>query len=313
MIDSFLEKFRVPMEPRSCSELPSGKDYLYQVKWDGIRMIAFLDQGKVRLFNKHLRERTSQYPELHDLPQRIDAESAVLDGEIVVLRDGKPNFPDVMRRANCIINEQIGQMQISYPIEYILFDLLYLNGQNLMNLPLSERQIHLPNIAIEKDYLHLVENFPDGQALFKAVQSMDMEGVVAKKYSSPYIQGKKHRFWLKVKCLRRQNCLLGGYTLRGKLVNSLLLGAYRDGSLFYIGKAANGLDADSQEVLSQQLPALEIIDSPFVNISRKPPEMHFIKPELGLLVEFLEWTDDLKLRSPVIKNFAIIERETCVF
>ncbi|MEN6325426.1 MAG: non-homologous end-joining DNA ligase [Syntrophomonas sp.] len=313
MIDDFLVKFRGPMEPLSCSELPLGKDYLYQVKWDGIRIIAILDQGKLRLFNKHLRERSNQYPELHDLPQRIDAQSAVLDGEIVVLRDGKPNFPDVMRRANCIIGEQPGLMQIFYPIEYMLFDLLYLNGQNLMNLPLSERQIHLHNIAAKKDYLHLVENFSDGQVLFKAVRSMDMEGVVAKKNGSPYIQGKKHQSWFKIKSLRRQNCLLGGFTLRGKLVNSLLLGAYRDGALFYIGKAANGLDASSLEVLSLQLPALEISENPFVNISRKSPEMHFVKPELGVEVEFLEWTDDLKLRTPVIKNFAIIGHETCVF
>ena len=204
-------------------------------------------------------------------------------------------------------------MQIFYPIEYMLFDLIYLNGQNLMNIPLSERQIHLHNIAAEKDYLHLVENFSDGQALFKAIRSMDMEGVVAKKNGSSYIQGKKHQSWLKIKSLRRQNCLVGGFTLRGSLVNSLLLGAYRDGALFYVGKAANGLDTSSQEVLSQQLPALEIDDSPFVNILRKRPEMHFLKPKWGVEVEFLEWTDDLKLRSPVIKNFAIIENEKCVF
>lgn len=313
MIKNFLEKFQYPMEPLACPDIPLGKEYLYQVKWDGIRIITVIDKNKVRLFNKHLRERTNQYPELHDLPQRINAQSAVLDGEIVVLRDGKPNFPDVMRRANFVVNELSGSMQISYPIEYMLFDLFYLNGQNLMNLPLTERQIHLGNIVAEKDYLHLVENFSDGPALFKAVQSMDMEGVVAKKKGSPYIQGKKHQLWLKIKCLRRQDCLMGGYTLRGKQVNSLLLGAYRDGALFYIGKAANGLDGGSQEILSGQLPFLEISESPFVNISGKPPEMHFVKPELGVQVEFLEWTDDLKMRSPVIKNFALNKPETCVF
>lgn len=313
MIERFLAKFQSPMEPLPGTVLPEGEEYLYQVKWDGIRIIAILDRGKARLFNKHLRERTNQYPELHDLPRRIKAQSAVLDGEIVVLRNGKPSFPDVMRRANCVVNKQTGLMQISYPIEYMLFDLLYLNGQNLMNLPLLERQIHLGNIVAEKDYLHLVENFADGPALFKAVQSMNMEGVVAKKNDSHYIQGKKHQSWLKIKCLRRQDCLVGGFTLRGKRVNSLLLGAYREGALFYIGKAANGLDSGSLQILSEQLPLLEISETPFVNISGKPPEMHFVKPELGIQAEFLEWTDDLKMRSPVIKNFALIGPETCVF
>lgn len=313
MIDKFLEKFRAPMEPLTGPELPSGRDYLYQVKWDGIRIIAVVNNGKVRLFNKHLQERTSQYPELQDLTHRIKAQAAVLDGEIVVLRDGKPSFPDVMRRANCAVNAQIGQMQRSYPIEYMLFDLLYLDGGNLMNLPLSDRQFNLHNIVAEKDYLHLAENFPDGQALFKAVESMEMEGIVAKKQKSTYIQGKKHQFWFKIKCWRRQNCLMGGFTLRGRLVNSLLLGAYRDGALYYIGKASSGLDVTKQEILSQQLPALVISESPFANILRKTPEMHFVKPELGVEVEFLEWTGDLKLRSPVIKNFSMIEHEKCVF
>lgn len=312
MTDNFLEKFQGPMEPLASLELPLGRDYLYQVKWDGIRIIAVLNNGKVRLFNKHLQERTSQYPELHDLTHRIKAQTVVLDGEIVVLRNGKPSFPDVMRRANCA-NAQTGQMPRSYPIEYMLFDLLYLDGENLMNLPLSDRQFNLHNIVAEKDYLHLVENFPDGQALFKAVESMEMEGVVAKKTRSTYIQGKKHQFWFKIKCLRRQNCLMGGFTLRGRLVNSLLLGAYRDGALYYIGKASNGLDVNQQEILAQQLPALEISESPFANLSRKTPEIHFAKPELGIEVEFLEWTDDLKLRSPVIKNFSMIEHEKCVF
>ncbi|MDD2619554.1 MAG: non-homologous end-joining DNA ligase [Syntrophomonadaceae bacterium] len=309
----FLKDFRAPMEPLSCTKLLPDSNYLYQVKWDGIRLIAIINKGKVNLINKHLRERNNQYAELHDLPAIIKAKTAVLDGEIVVLKDGKPSFPSVMKRDSCINEKQVEQLQKSRPINYMVFDLLFLNGENLMYMPLSQRQKYMAKIIAEKDYLHLVENFSDGKALFDVVESSGMEGVIAKRHDSPYIQGKKHQAWFKIKCLRMQNCLLGGYTLKGKRVNSLLLGAYRDDSFFYIGKAANGLDSECQDILSQQLPVLETTKCPFANLSSSSSNIHFIEPYLGVMVEYLEWTENLKLRFPVIKQFAVLKQTECVF
>lgn len=137
-----------------------------------------------------------------------------------------------------------------------------------------------------------------------------MEGIVIKRTSSPYVGGKKHRDWLKVKYRRIQYCVVGGYTLKGSTVNALLLGAYRDQDLVYIGKAGTGLRQADWSLLTKELPQMAISFSPFVN---KPtaPGYYFVQPLLTLRVEFAEWTDSLTLRSPVITGFSTKPSSEC--
>ncbi|MEN6347862.1 MAG: hypothetical protein ABFD08_00480, partial [Syntrophomonas sp.] len=267
----------------------------------------------VKLINKHNRDKTPQYSELNVLPQIIEAKNAVLDGEVVVLKDGRPSFPTVMIRDHCTDIKKIAGLKNTLPVNYMVFDLLYLDGENLMSQDLSTRKMKLHDIFKQQDSIFLVEDFNEAELLFRAVESMGMEGIVAKNRYSSYIQGKKHKEWFKIKCRRTQNCLIGGYTLRGKMVNSILLGAYRDNNFIYIGRAGSGLSSAQQEVLSRELPNLQKKTSPFINLNKVPVNYFFIDPLLGVKIEFLEWTDDLHLRSPVIKDFLPLHPEQCTF
>lgn len=299
------------MEPILCSEPFDSDNFVYQVKWDGVRMLAVIENGAIQLINKHMNHRTKQYPELQELGRALKLTNAVLDGEVVVLKGGKPSFPSVMRRDQSSKTEQIKYIQDLLPVAYMVFDLLYLNGKDLCHHSLEERQAALESIWLPQPYLHLVENFPGGTALFAAIEKMGMEGIVAKKKGSRYSPGKSHKDWLKIKCRRSLICLVGGYTLRESMINSLMLGVYQDGKLNYVGKAATGLTASQLELLSQHLPVLRIMQSPFENLIVRNKDYYYVKPQIAIQVEYLEWTEDLHLRSPVIKAFVDISVAQC--
>jgi len=310
MIDLLPDLERV-MEPVLWPEAFDSQGYVYQVKWDGVRILASIKDGEVTLVNKHMRDRSMQYGELQSLSEHVDAQNAILDGEVVVLKEGKPHFPSIMRRDRCSKPLSADYLEALLPVNYMVFDLLYLNGKDLRDTTLEYRKTQLSRIIGDQPYLYLAEDFYDGKSLFTVIQDMGLEGMVAKKKGSFYCQGKNHNTWLKIKCNRTRLCILGGYTLRGQKVNSLLLGGLRDGELIYIGKASSGLSADQLDILSRQLPELRIKDSPFSNLPSTQKGCCFIKPQLGVNVQFLEWTDDIKLRFPVIKDFADISPQEC--
>ena len=307
-MEIFLKDYKA-MEPIKRDEVWDSDDFLYQVKWDGVRILAGIAEGKVALINKRGHERTKQFPELQSLPGIIRADSVVLDGEIVVLREGKPSFPAVMQRDRTSNPSTIGLLSKTLPVAYMVFDLLYLNGQDLRGAPLLERSSLLAEQFTDQAYLYQVQSFAEGSSLFEAVKHADLEGIVVKRKNSLYRSGKQHQDWYKIKCLRSQKCLVGGYTLRGQQVNSLLLGVYREGQLRFAGKAANGLNTQHWQMLTAELPGLEISSSPFADPT--PKEAHFIQPQLAVLVAFLEWTDALQLRFPVIKSFITATKLEC--
>lgn len=303
MTGAVADKSLQVMEPITCSQVFESPDYLYQVKWDGVRMLAFIEDSRVTLINKRHHHRTCQYPELQELPERIAASNAVLDGEIVALKNGKPSFPAVMGRDNLRDSARIRQVQSFLPIDYMVFDLLHLDGNELTSRTLEERQQLLRDRIDPGGWLHLVEDFSEGSALFESICRLDMEGIVAKQRRGRYIGGKRHHDWFKIKYRRRETCLVGGYTLRGTAVNSLLLGWEQGERLLFVGRAGSGLNGQQEEVLSSYLPAWEMSDSPFVNVSGHSRGYHFVKPVLKVEVEFSEWTEDMHLRAPVIKGF----------
>lgn len=311
MIQQLVNEYKTVMEPILHPDAFDDDDYIYQLKWDGVRMLAFFENEEVFLINKHAHERTQQYIELQDLPGFLQAKSAVLDGEIVVLKEGKPSFPAVMRRDGSRESKTIQYMKNLLPVQYMVFDLLYLNGRDLRNEPLTQRKYLLEQILTVSDFLHVVEDFNGGKALFEAVDNMGMEGIVAKHKTGLYLPGKQHRDWYKIKCRRTQYCLIGGFTLRGRVVNSLLVGVYREGEFSFAGKVSSGLNHSQMEILTAQLPDLETKISPFTNLKSAKPDYHFIKPQIGARVEYLEWSEDMKLRSPVIKDFLQLHPEDC--
>lgn len=297
-----------PMDPILCREAFNDPDFVYQVKWDGVRMLAYLADGRVTLINKRRHIRTEQYPELQQLAGLVQESRAVLDGEVVVLKQGKPSFASVLSR-DLSRGRQVDHLLRQYPIHYMVFDLLWA-GEDLRHLPLTERQAALAQTLVPTETVQAVENFDQGKSLFAAVKGQDMEGIVAKRRLSRYISGQKHRDWFKIKYRRAQYCVVGGYTLRGTRINALLLGVFRNQALMYVGRVGSGLKEAEWMVLTRELTRVEVASSPFAN---KPPGpgYHFVPPHLVVRVEFAEWTENLTLRSPVITGFSNDPPESC--
>lgn len=291
------------MEPILIDKPMNEPEFIYQVKWDGVRMIAGVEDGKVILINKHQHIRTMQYPELHNISDYLSASRVVLDGEVIALHQGKPSFHSVMRRDSSRTQESIEYLKRLVPVTYMVFDLLLIDGKSLLNETLTTRSNKLYKILTNGENFHLVEDFNNGSELYDATRTMQLEGIVAKKITSSYHSGKKHQDWFKIKHHQSITCTVGGYTTRNNMINSLLLGLPEDDKLIYIGKAAAGLTTLHLQILTEQLPHLTIKESPFVNLCTRSYAINFVQPVLQVMVEFLEWTEQGRLRSPVIKGF----------
>lgn len=297
--------------------------FAFQLKWDGVRMLAFLAGGRVRLQNRRLRDRTGVYPEFAGLGRLIAAREAILDGEVVVLQDGRPSFPRVLERELVAGPAAAVRAAGSRPAIFAAFDLLYLDGEDLTGRPWWARQELLRARAREDGggLVHLAGAFTDGLALWAAVEAQGLEGVVAKRRTSPYLPGRRSPHWAKVKVRRRLDCVLGGYTLSGGRVAALLAGLYRDtaggpsGSpeLIYIGRVGSGLSESLRDALAARLPALERRDSPFVNPPRLPVPVRWVEPLVTMAVGFAEWSENLLLRAPSLAGFSSADPAACRF
>ena len=223
-----------------------GQDWLYEIKWDGYRAIAFLERGSVRLVSRNQNDMTAAYPELRAIPDFVKARTAILDGEIVALDEqGRPSFSLMQQRTG--VGEggrRIRRTRDDIPMVYYVFDLLYLDGYNLMQAELEQRKALLASILAPGDLVHYSDHYiGNGKALFEAATERHLEGIVAKRRSSHYVQ-KRSSDWLKIKIVKRQECVIGGYTdPRGSRENfgSIVLGLYDDqGRLIPVGQAGSG-------------------------------------------------------------------------
>ncbi len=305
-----------PMEPVSHpAPPPADPRFIYQVKWDGVRMIAHISEEKIMLHNRKLRERSDHYPELACLRELLSGE-AILDGEVVALRDGRPNFPLVLERdlaggTGGGKRATFRLLSLRVPIFYVVFDIMFHNGVDLTALPLEERLSRLSEVLQENDTVRLTENFYDGDALFKSVSDRKMEGILAKEKTSRYFPGKKSSAWLKIKVRQQQLVAICGFTLRDGRINSLLAGAYHLGKLVYVGRVSSGLSQRDFNDLEAFLRESVRKTAPFENLPGQKDKT-WVEPRLVALIDFQEWTDDLRMRSPVIKGFTRDQPEDCV-
>lgn len=291
-----------------------------QLKWDGVRMIAFLAPGRVRLQNRRLRDRTDVYPEFAGLDRLVAAREAIMDGEVVVLRDGRPSFPRVLERELVAGPPAAIRAAATRPAAFAAFDLLYLDGEDLTGRPWWARQ-ELLRARVRADdgaILHPTGTYTDGLALWAEVEGQGLEGVVAKRRTSPYLPGRRSTHWVKVKVRRRLDCVLGGYTLSGGRVAALLAGLYRDAvggppALVHIGRVGSGLDEPLRDALAARLPALARREPPFVNPPRLPVTVRWLEPLLTMTVAFAEWSEGLVLRAPSLLGFSEADPVACRF
>ncbi|NLX90762.1 MAG: hypothetical protein GXZ07_04140 [Firmicutes bacterium] len=284
--------------------MPQEPSCVYQVKWDGMRLLAYWDGVKLLLQGKSLKDKTASYPELAVLPELVKGQSFLLDGELISLKGGKPCFFTLMQRENSSPFSRI-------PVYYMVFDLLLLDGTWLLERPWEARQELLQNSLEKHDLVSVTKNYADGKNLLEAVAERGMEGVVTKKRGTPYVPGpRKSSYWIKTKLQQTLEACVGGIYLKGKKPISLLLGVEENsggdgaGKVRYIGSVSSGL-TETELDLWLQWGLENSSDYPlFFNPPPKQPGRNilWVKPVRRVQVLFSEWTPGLKLRSPRIKH-----------
>lgn len=291
----------IPMQPILYPSPFDDINFGFQVKWDGIRIMAHIDNGNVRLFNRRKKDKTLQYFEINKaLADYFPTRKLILDGEMVALLDGKPNFNRILRRDLSKDMITIKSLIERIPATFVIFDILYLDGRELIDLPFVERNELLKNIVKLKHPIITTDTFLGrGNLLFDIIKKRGLEGIVAKRLDSPYEIGKKSKNWLKIKNRQQINAYIGGYITKGKKVKSLLLGLYSGDELLYIGKAATGLTENMAKKLFENLKKNPFC--PFANfIYDKNDDIFWVEPTCSVKVEFLDFTEKGHLRHPTI-------------
>jgi bifunctional non-homologous end joining protein LigD len=280
--------------------------WLYEVKWDGHRCLAALG-GATRLTSRTGRDVTTQFPELLEMHRQLAARNAVVDGEIVALdRDGRPSFQRMQDRFHRPADE-LARRQDRVPIQFLAFDLLWLDGVSLLEEPLAERRARLAEVFVETGRLRLSQAVSGrGTDLFEHVKRLGLEGLIAKRAASPYRPGKRSPDWRKVKTKHQQDCVIVGWTpgkgVRESTLGSLLLALYDDrGRLGYVGNVGTGFSQSFLATLVEELRAHETARPP-LDPAPAIRGVHWVRPELVCEVEYQSWTDDGRLRAASFKG-----------
>jgi bifunctional non-homologous end joining protein LigD len=290
-----------PMLATLVDEPFSDPEWIFETKWDGFRSVCFVKNGKSRFVSRNQIDMTPQYPELAEVAKQINAKEVILDGEIVALdKDGMPRFqllqPRVGRKSG------LEALRSSGHIVYFVFDLLYVDGYDLRQCPLVERKEVLEQILKPASFVKLSEHVAgDGQQFFKQIEKFHLEGMVAKRAISAYVQ-KRSRDWLKVKTIQRSEVVIGGYTgPRGSRSHfgALVVGLYRGHELDYVAHVGGGFNQRTLAKIYKLMQPLKTKASPFVNAPKTNEPVQWIKPMLVAEVKFSEWTADYRLRHPV--------------
>jgi bifunctional non-homologous end joining protein LigD len=301
-----------PMAATLVRDIPGDDEsWGYEIKWDGIRAIAYCEIGRMRLESRTLRDITATYPELRALAGELGSIDAVLDGEIVAFDDdGNPSFERLQGRMNLASESAVRRRMADTPVTYMLFDVLYLEGRVLLDLPYTERRERLEDLGLEGPHWQTpTYHRGDGNKLLNLTRQRNLEGLVAKRLDSRYLPGRRTRAWLKVKNLTGQELVIGGWLpgqgRRSGTIGALLVGYYEeeDGErhLRYAGRVGTGFTDAELDRLAGLLEPLRRKMSPFGG--RQPPrEAVFVEPDLVAEVAFREWTRARTLRAPVYKG-----------
>ncbi|MBV8217983.1 MAG: DNA ligase D [Solirubrobacterales bacterium] len=303
----------VPMMARPSSTLPRDeKRWSFEVKWDGVRAIAYVQPGRLRLESRNLNDITDTYPEVRGLVGALGMHEAVLDGEIVAFdysdpAHPRPSFERLQSRMNVSAPAAIRRLMRGTPVVYAIFDLLYLDGHSLMDLPYSERRERLESLALSGSAWRVPAAHPgNGKQLLEATATQGLEGVVAKRIDSRYEPGRRSGNWLKIKNTLRQELVIAGWIpgegRRTDRIGALLVGYYEEGKLRYAGRVGTGFTEKTLEDLRKRLVPLKRDKSPFDVAPKLPRQAVFVEPRLVAEVEFREWTSERVMRAPSFKG-----------
>lgn len=293
-----------PMLSQSRKTPPKSGDFLYEVKWDGIRAIITLDEGQMMIRSRSQRDITHLFPELIIPEQAFRAASAVFDAEIVCLEeDGRPNFRKVINRIQQRGEKSVERARAKHPVVCYVFDCLYLDGRPLINEPLYRRREWLQDAIKKKTPYRVSEVVSDGHALFEAAKQMGIEGIIAKERSSKYLPGKRSASWFKIKTRQTADCVIIGYTEgkgdRASQFGALQLGEWKGKELQYRGKVGTGFDTHAMKNVFSEITKLQEIDRP---VQEKPidnAKTIWVEPKLYCEIQYASFTENGTYREPV--------------
>jgi len=293
--------------------LPTGEEHwAYEIKWDGIRALLYWKPGRMAIETRNLNEVSARYPELRALGETLGSREVILDGEIVAFEDGQPSFAALQKRMHLSSHHAIRKLADSDPVSYVIFDLLYLDGQSTTGLPYRERRALLEGLELSGPHWQVPDyHVGQGRELLAAASARELEGVLAKRLDSPYRPGERTGEWLKIKTHNRQELVIGGWLdgqgSRAGSLGALLMGYYEEPKagarppLRYAGRVGTGFDSAELERLTGELAKRARKRTPFSG-TQPPRGAHFVEPELVAEIEFANWTRDRILRHSSYKG-----------
>ena len=293
----------LPMLAKVAEEPFSDKAWIFEIKWDGFRAIAYVEEP-FSIKSRNEKELKHTFPELQELNKL--ATNIVVDGEIIVMREGKPDFQSLLERGQAVSSGEIERQKGRTPVVFIVFDILEKDGKSLTKLPLIERKTILNNSLKEGSNVLLCDFIEEkGESYFKLALEKGLEGVVAKRKDSKYEEGLRTGSWLKIKKLKTCDCIIFGYTrgvaVRAKTFGALLLGVYdKGGKPVYLGKVGTGFTQQMIGVLADKFEKIKIEAAPF-----KPETgdmVTWLEPKLVCEVAYQVLTRDMRLRMARFKR-----------
>jgi bifunctional non-homologous end joining protein LigD len=290
----------------------------FEVKWDGIRTVCFLDHGHITLQGRNFSDFTPRYPEVREMARELGARRLILDGEVVAFDpEGRPSFERLQSRMHLASDSAVKRRVRDTPVTYVIFDVLYLDGRSTLSLTYEQRREVLDALELEGPAWRApAYHRGEGTALLTATRELGIEGVVAKRLDSTYVPGQRSSAWLKIKNVCEQDVVIGGWTPgeggRSSTLGALAAGVYEDGKLTYVGKVGSGFTEKTLTLLQRELGDLRRDDSPFEG--RQPPKgTVFVEPRLVARVELREWTRTGTMRAPSFKGLRDdIDPQDCV-
>jgi bifunctional non-homologous end joining protein LigD len=302
--------------PESASD-----DWAYEIKWDGVRALGYANRGKWCMLSRRLEDVSARYPELEEIADVLKDRSAILDGEVVALDDqGRPRFQLIQSRMGLTSPAAVKAKAKKQPVDYVIFDLLHLDGHCVRDLPYVQRRELLESLGLDGPRWRVPSYRLDGGPdLLEAARRQGLEGIVSKRADSSYRPGKRTGEWIKTRVWQRQEFAIGGYIpgegSRAKRVGSLLVGYYdkrrselrkgQEQTLHFAGGVGSGLKEADLEFLTKELRKRERPDSPFDVGKPTGPKARFAvwcEPELVCEVSWTEWTNQGTLRQPAFKG-----------
>jgi bifunctional non-homologous end joining protein LigD len=293
-------RFVEPMAARLVTALPEGPEWLYEAKLDGYRALIIKDGARVQVRSRNDKDMTRAYPSVAAGGRKLAADQAIVDGEVVAVdAEGRPSFQALQHRGS----------HPQHAIAFYAFDLLYLDGQDLMDRPLDDRRRALPDVLEGTGLLLSIELPGTAAQVAEVVRSLGLEGVVAKKRRSRYTPGERTQNWLKLKLDKQQEFVVGGYRPGSGGVDSLLVGYYERRQLHFGGKVRAGFTPHLRREVAGQLRPFHIDRCPFVDLpnskeshwgggvtAEQMREMQWVEPKLVAQIRFVEWTAEGHLR-----------------